>query len=378
MKKGISLQTRLTLITSMLLTLLCVAFTIFGLYNLNVNVINPLQSASEIDMNNIDIQPAQQLTETVTDNLNDEIITKTIMPYSRFSFLFMLAAIVIGTGMMYFVSGLVLKPAKKLASDIAYIDKDTLSNRVTGFRAGDELSSIADSFNGMLDRLQSAFEREQRFSAAAAHELKTPLTIIKTNLDVFALDESPAKQDLDNILDVVKQQTNRMVMLVNDLMELSSKDVCDKNDVVPVDKLLAEIAEELSPSMIKTHVKLKIDAVPCNITANAVMLKHAISNIWSNAIRYNIEEGQISVSAYIEGRQCIICIEDTGIGIEEDKSKYIFEPFYRADKSRSRAAGGAGLGLAIAKEIITQHKGTVVYEKNEPRGSRFTVTLTIL
>ena len=378
MKKGISLRVRLTLITSMLLILLCVAFTISGLYNLNVNVIDPLQVIVKIDTEQLGPQLDQKIPGGQLDNLNEIIIEETVEPYSRFSFLFMVAAIVIGTGIMYFLSGLVLKPAKKLAADISSIDKDTLFSPVTEFKAGDELSSIANSFNEMLERLQLAFEREQRFSAAAAHELKTPLTVIKTNLDVFDLDETPSEEDVKDILGVVRKQTDRMVMLVNDLMMLSTTDDCDKNDIISIEKLLTEVGEEMLPDMIRKCIKLKIDIVPCNIRGNAVMIKHAISNLWSNAIKYNIDHGQIFVSTYSDGNQCIISIADTGIGIEEDKTKYIFEPFYRVDRSRSRELGGSGLGLAIANEIIMQHEGTIVYEKNHPQGSRFTITLPVL
>lgn len=378
MKKGISLRIRLTLITSMLLILLCVAFTISGLYNLNVNVIDPLQLIIKIDMDQLEPQLDQEIPGIKLDNLNEIIIGETVVPYSRFSFLFMVAVIIIGTGIMYFLSGLVLKPAKKLAADISCIDKDTLFSPVTEFKAGDELNSIANSFNGMLERLQLAFEREQRFSASAAHELKTPLTVIKTNLDVFDLDEAPSEEDVKDILGVVKRQTDRMVILVNDLMKLSATNDCEKKDIVSVDKLLTEIADEMLPDMIKKSIKFNIDTVPCNIKGNAVMIKHAISNLWSNAIKYNIDYGQISVSTYREGRQCIISIADTGIGIEEDKSKYIFEPFYRVDKSRSRESGGSGLGLAITKEIIIHHEGTIIYEKNQSQGSRFTITLPVL
>ena len=166
---------------------------------------------------------------------------------------------------------------KKLAGDIANVDKDTLSNRFTEFNAGDELNTIANSFNGMLERLQSAFEREQRFSAAAAHELKTPLTVIKTNLDVFELDESPSEQEVKSVLEIVRRQTDRMITLVNDLMELSATDACEKKDEVAIDKLLAEIADELSSDMEGRGITYELDTMPCNIIANAVMIKKALS-----------------------------------------------------------------------------------------------------
>lgn len=168
-----------------------------------------------------------------------------------------------------------------------------------------------------------------------------------------------------------------MITLVNDLMELSATDACEKKDEVAIDKLLAEIADELSSDMERRGITYELDTMPCNIIANAVMIKNAISNLWSNAIRYNTENGRIFIFESREGDLCIISIVDTGIGIDEEKSKYIFEPFYRVDVSRSRAAGGAGLGLTIAKEIIMQHDGTIVYEKNKPHGSRFTITLPV-
>ena len=377
MKKGITLQLRLTLITSLLLVILSAAFTVAGMYNLKENVINPLQITIEFDSNKLAAQLNKQLSEVGDNGINDFTIRSTIKPYSQFSLWFMAAAIMAGTIIMYFLSGIVLKPAKKLAGDIANVDKDTLSNRFTEFNAGDELNTIANSFNGMLERLQSAFEREQRFSAAAAHELKTPLTVIKTNLDVFELDESPSEQEVKSVLEIVRRQTDRMITLVNDLMELSATDACEKKDEVAIDKLLAEIADELSSDMERRGITYELDTMPCNIIANAVMIKNAISNLWSNAIRYNTENGRIFIFESREGDLCIISIVDTGIGIDEEKSKYIFEPFYRVDVSRSRAAGGAGLGLTIAKEIIMQHDGTIVYEKNKPHGSRFTITLPV-
>jgi signal transduction histidine kinase len=267
----------------------------------------------------------------------------------------MIISVILGSLLMYVISGVALKQVRLLAQKIASIDKNELSFRITDFSAGDELNKLADSFNMMLTKLDIAFARESRFSADAAHELKTPLTVIKTNLDVLYLDESPTKEDCLESLEVVKKQTNRMIALVDDLLAMSTASVCNIDNYVEVDVMLEEIAKEFDPKIKEMHIRFDMDVKACSVKANYVMLKHAISNILENSIKYNYQDGEIEIKAYPEENDCVIYISDTGIGISEEHVKYIFEPFYRVDKSRSRKIGGSGLGLAIAYDIILKH-----------------------
>lgn len=232
---------------------------------------------------------------------------------------------------------------------------------------------MANSFNQLLDRLQSAFDREKRFSAAAAHELKTPLTVVKVNIEFLQIDENPKKEDYIETIEVIKKQNERMIKLVDDLMLMSSANVSESMDLVDVDDIIEEMKNELE--LTSKHIKFEYNKGNFSIRGNAVLIKHALSNIIENSIKYNVENGKILLSQVIEDNQYKIIISDTGIGIKEEDVPYIFEPFYRADKSRKRSVGGAGLGLSITKEIIESHKGHIEYKLRKPNGSIFIITL---
>lgn len=373
MTKKISLRMRLTLITSAILTVFCIMFTLFSLYNANSNFVFP----DVVNENNV--QGSTGVEAPILDE-NVKYVDVILVGYNAFStssYIFMIISIILGSFLMYAFSGVALKQVRLLAEKIANIDKNELSFRITDFSAGDELNKLADSFNMMLTRLDIAFARESRFSADAAHELKTPLTVIKTNLDVLYLDESPTKKDCLESLEVVKKQTNRMIALVDDLLAMSTANICNADNYVDVDAMLKEIVAEFEPKISEMHIKFNMDVKACSIKANYVMLKHAISNILDNAIKYNCENGRIEISAYPEENNCVLYISDTGIGISEEHVKYIFEPFYRVDKSRSRAIGGSGLGLAIAYDIILKHQGTIEYSAAKQKGSIFKIVLPI-
>lgn len=373
MTKKISLRMRLTLITSAILIFFCIMLTVFSLYNANSNFV-----ITSFDRDN----NVYGSTGIVTPDLNKDVeyAEVTLVGYSAFStssYIFMIISIILGSLLMYIISGIALKQVRFLAHKIADIDKNELSFRITDFSAGDELNTLADSFNMMLTRLEIAFARESRFAADAAHELKTPLTVIKTNLDVLYLDENPTTEDCLESLEVVKKQTNRMIALVDALLAMSTASFCEIENHVDVDAMLEEITTEFEPQMREKYIQLSMDVEACSIRANYVMLKHALSNIIDNAIKYNYQNGKIRIKVYQEEENCVIYISDTGMGISEEHARYIFEPFYRVDKSRSRAIGGSGLGLAIAYNIILKHQGTIEYSAAEPKGSIFKMSLPI-
>ena len=335
------------------------------MYNANSNFVIPDVA------NDNNVQGSTGVEAPISDE-NVKYVDVILVGYNAFStssYIFMIISIILGSLLMYAFSGVALKQVRLLTQKIANIDKNELSFRITDFSAGDELNKLADSFNMMLTRLDIAFARESRFSANAAHELKTPLTVIKTNLDVLYLDECPTKEDCLESLEVVKKQTNRMIALVDDLLTMSTANVCNTDNYVDIDAMLGEIAAEYEPRISEMHIRFNIDVKACRIKANHVMLKHAISNILDNAIKYNYQGGEIEIRAYPEENNYTLCISDTGIGISEEHVKHIFEPFYRVDKSRSRAIGGAGLGLAIAYDIILKHQGTIEYSAAKQKGS---------
>lgn len=377
MKKGISLRMRLTLITSLLLTTICIAVTIFSIYNVTASIVTVDEYAKH-QWRNLDLEMPMYKSALDGSEFSKDLNTYfvDISTYSDTSLWFMVAAIVIGSVLMYFISGIILRPLRRLSDTIASTDKDVLSARITEYNSDDELNMLADSFNQMLERLEAVFLREQRFSAAAAHEMKTPLTVIKTNLDVLLLDENPSKEDYMESITVVQMQTERMTKLIQELLVISTAENCEKNDNVELELLIKEIFNELSFQAIEKHINLYIQTEPYKIKANRIMLKHAISNIAENAIKYNDVNGGVNCILKGEQHGCKISIIDTGIGIKDEDVLHIFEPFYRGEKSRNRKTGGCGLGLSISKEIITHHGGTITYRANSRGGSIFTIYLS--
>lgn len=359
MMKKMSLRMRLTLITSLLLILVCVVITLCSIYNAN------------------HISFAEPFKALKANGYNIDCYRAAFHAFTNTSFQVMGTVILIGSILMYILAGLALKPVQKLADEIKTMDSGTLSKRITNYSAGDELNKLADSFNGLLNRLQMAFEREKRFSAAAAHELKIPLTVIKTDLDVLEIDGKPSRDEYRESITIVRKQTNRMISLVDSLMRLSMANNCIRNDIIKIGSVLEEIVEELQENIKKKEIVLQTEITSCMISGNNVMLKHALSNLVENAIKYNVQGGKIYILTQMEQNNCKIIIRDSGLGIEKEASEHIFESFYREDQSRSRAMGGAGLGLAITKEIIEQHGGSICYSTNFPHGSVFTVRLPL-
>lgn len=291
------------------------------------------------------------------------------------SLIFMVILIFIGGILVYFVSGYALKPVRALSKNISDINGEQLSLRVDTGTAKDEIGKLAGSFNNMLERLEHSFSVQKRFSTAAAHELKTPLTAIRANIDVLNMDENPTPEDYAELMDVVTRQTERMTQLVDDLFSMSFAEECEMDDEIELDEMLYSIAEELTPSAEKKDITLTADLENAAISGNHVIFSRAISNLVENAIRYTPRGGEVEIRCEAAEREILITVSDTGPGIPEESLEDIFDPFYRVDPSRSRKFGGAGIGLAIASEIIALHGGEISAENRDCGGSVFTVSL---
>lgn len=357
MKKRLSLTSRLMITTSVLLIMISILFTVFSLFNAYFNLIKPFEQMY-----------VEQQVEDVVLNADYFFVA---------NFVFLAAAIIIGCAMTYLVAKFSLKPVKIWSEEMANIDQHQLSKRIENPNTKDELGTLANAFNQLLDRLQKAFDREKRFSAAVAHELKTPLTVVKTNIEFLQLEESPEAEDYAETIEVVKKQNERMIQLVQDLMLLSSPNTRPKCDLIHMDAMISEIENDLESLLLSKNIRFEYNNAGFHTEGNAVLMKHALSNLVENAIKYNSVDGEIVISQKIEDDCYQISISDTGIGISAEDAPYIFEPFYRADKSRNRSTGGSGLGLAIAKEIIESHNGSIEYHAREPQGSEFIIRLNL-
>lgn len=397
MFKKLSLRIKLTIITTVIMILISSLLTIISVFNANYGF-RYLTAKSDDNYSNLiesDMLKEKQYDEVMkdskgvpniyaeSDNENMNPSENIAMDNARYLFKlnaikYMIIIISIGSIFIYVILGRVLKPVKKLSTQVGIINEHSLSERITGVTSGDEISELADSFNTMLDRLDKAFESQKRFSADVAHELKTPLTALKANLDILEMEENPTEKDYKRMLNIFRKQTERMIDLVSNLFILEAQRNYDFKDDVEIVLVIEDILNDLGRDIRAKNINVEFKKKNVSILGNRTMITHAISNIVQNAVKYNNDYGSIYISIDRTKNDCSIRIEDTGIGIPDDKAEHIFEAFYRVDKSRSRKVGGAGLGLAITKDIINKHGGKVEYFSSEDGGSIFEITLPMV
>jgi signal transduction histidine kinase len=233
---------------------------------------------------------------------------------------------------------------------------------------------LVATFNAMLDRLQTLFLAQQRFVADASHELRSPLTAIRGNVDLLrrgAADDSTALAAIDD-------ETARMTRLVTDLLTLAQADagVPMAQEVVELDALLLDVYRQTRDQAPHLTVRLRHEDQAL-VPGDPDRLRQLLLNLTDNALRYTPVDGIVTFSLWREDGWVRVAVSDTGIGIASEDLPHIFERFYRADKSRSRAAGGTGLGLAIARWIAQAHGGRIEVESTLGTGSTFTVWLPL-
>ncbi|MBI5056817.1 MAG: sensor histidine kinase N-terminal domain-containing protein [Nitrospirae bacterium] len=272
-----------------------------------------------------------------------------------------------------------LDPLKIFSSDIENITHKTLSKRIDVEAVTNELSVLADSFNAMLDRLQKAFETERRLVADASHELKTPVTVIKTHCDVL-LQKDRTKDEYVEALSTIRTVSENMGRLIKDLLSLARLDSGmlspDGFKIVSLNECIREAAQMAVPLTEKKSVTINtVLKDDINITGNKDRLTEVFLNIIENAVNYNKENGAVEITTARNNNTAVISVLDTGPGIGQDDLEKIFERFYRADTSRSE--DGTGLGLSISKIIVEAHGGNIKVESAFGKGSRFLINLPL-
>ena len=392
-----SLQLKLTLLLSLLMIVSCVLMYFFishsavsgmdGLQNYMIKV-DPQDGDSPITFN---VDPKalfpqfeQEIQETKEDFLLRSVIATTII-------------ILLSSVCTYFLTKKTLTPLQKLTSEVSQIQAQNLSTQLAVPNSKDEIAQLTSSFNEMLTRLDNAFSTQKQFSANAAHELRTPLAVLQTNLEVFEKKQEPEMVEYQQLFTMIKEQTARLSQLVGTLLDMTNLKSVPRTDQVTLEELVDEVFCDLDPVAEKAGISIHFDDSSSrdwhtdvhtpnasvlnnnirNITGSYVLLYRAVYNLVENAIKYNRPNGAVTVSVKEKNGQAMILVKDTGIGISPENQKKIFDPFFRVDKSRSRAMGGAGLGLALVDSIAREHGGSVkVLESNE-KGSIIALMLPI-
>lgn len=282
-----------------------------------------------------------------------------------------------GTVAAYNAAGKALRPLRDLSEAVKAVNENTLSQRLPDAPAKDEVGALTDSFNEMLARLDDAFLRQKRFTANAAHELKTPLATLKTGAQVLSADKNAGLEDYQEHTKRTLAAVDRMASVVDDLLLLASAGenaVHDREEIL-LDPLFEAIQSELSFTLEQREIVCQSDCGELSVMGDASLLFRAFFNLVENACKYGRQGGHIWISAKREAHCVSVSIKDDGPGIGAEHLPYVFDAFYRVDKSRSRELGGSGLGLSLVKTLIEAGDGKVTAESDGATGTCFTVTI---
>lgn len=309
-------------------------------------------------------EPLDQLNETFARTRN------------TIAFIILLASIAV-LSLSLMLASQATNPLNELAIAMREIGSDRLDRRLKWTRRNDEIGKLAQTFDEMLGRLEEAFARERQFISDASHELKTPLTSINANAQMLARWGDADKRIRSESLETIVNETSTLANMVNGMLTLAKADSGDSIPKEPI--VLAPVAADAVHSAEgragDKDLYVRLHAVQPNVMVmgDSSLIRQMISNLIDNAIKFTDRGG---IDVYIKGDSstAIVEVQDTGSGIEVDEIPFVFERFYRADKSRNRAVPGTGLGLAIVRSIARVHNGTVAAERLIPGGTCFRVT----
>ncbi|MFS0783452.1 ATP-binding protein [Bacillus sp. 1P06AnD] len=309
------------------------------------------------------------------ESVPNDPYSSTTKEFSAQGIIVMFLTIGISLLFTYWVTGRMLRPLTNLTNSIREIDENSLNQRAQVPKSEDEVFLLTKSFNGMMDRLEESFVIQKNFASNAAHELKTPLSVIYTALQVMEMDEETSIEEYQEFTQDTKVCIERLRKTVDSLLALANEPVESANDIVEVKSLLKQVIKELSPKAEEKKVIVSLTGKENQLICNKTLLYRALYNLIENAIKYNREGGKVEIRLFIEDDKSRIEIIDTGIGMSEEDMHHIFEPFYRADRSRSQKVPGSGLGMAIVKLIIERYHGQILVKSKIGQGTSVTIFL---
>lgn len=286
--------------------------------------------------------------------------------------------LLVALGGGYFLARRALAPVDRMTETANRIEAKQLGQRLEIASPDDELGRLANTLNGMLDRLERSFREMQRFTADASHELRTPISVIRTEAEV-ALNQPVNDEDKQHLLSNILEECERLTWITDQLLTLSREDAGIthfRREPVDVGGLATEVAEMMRPLADGKRVSLAIATNGQSLVAgDADRLKQIIYNLLDNAIKYTPRAGRVDLAVERAGGMIALAVRDTGIGIAPEHLPHVFERFYRVDKARTRAEGGTGLGLSIVESIAAAHGGRVEIQSQPNEGTTVTVSL---
>lgn len=416
-KKNVTLKFKVTLLVLIILVSVCTMLTYTSIYKNkgNTNLAIQMLESSDIIENNtqnelrIEFNDDQKEVILEDENKNDqntsiysitndtnievkEPITeitsyikvniepvKTTLAVSQDNFknmqiMFMVVAVSLGSIITYLILSKFLNPLTKMANIIENINHNNLDEEIVLPKSKDEIYKLSKSFNDMLLRIKKSFEMEKNFSASASHELKIPLSIMKSSIQVLKLSDNPTIEEYEENIEVIEENIEKLIDIVNSLLLLTSSDtgLFEKINIKDVtDKIILDYKNDLNSK----NINIVNNIQGCNINSNKSLINCVFENIISNAIKYNKPYGRIDIDFKDEKDYIKFIIKDTGIGISKDNLQNIFNPFFREDISRSKDINGNGLGLSLVKNILEKINGNILIESEKNLGTEVLLIL---
>ena len=378
--KRMSLQWRLTCITTLCIAIICGCLTIF-VYKNGVHYIDSLQDAVESqgdEKGNKSDEIYISISDDKWDEFADEFSVQVYnnkADYKRNSLIITVLLALLGGVVTYFISGHALRPIREFSDKIEEVQVQNLSDSRIEENNVKELNKLGISYNNMLERLSDAFEIQRQFTANAAHELRTPLALMQVQLDLYNSASHPGN-DADTLqtIKMVTEQNDKLNRMVKTLLDMSELQTVGRDDKIILDAIVEEVLADLEPLAVEKNIKLIGKCEDATMIGSDILIYRLVYNLVENAIKYNHPLGQVTVTAYQRNKHVYLSVEDTGSGIPKELRERVFEPFFRVDKSRSRELGGVGLGLAFVREIVRVHDGSICIKSGKTGGTIFEVT----
>ena len=387
--KGISLRLRITLLVSLLLLLLngvLVGYSVHsgGQYftqatmalKVEMSAIKPSAEGTEaqtiqrwqevpLEMQAVSTEPAAVAISTLQEansGFRQEILL---------AFLFV---DVVGILLTYFVAGRALRPLTKLSAKMAQMDENNWNCAMTEPDTHDEIGQVSESFRHLMERLQDSFQVKKHFAANAAHELKTPLAVMKSAIQVLHLEEKPSAEEYEETLELCLETTEQLSQMVEKLLVVSNPKEEAKEEI-SLKKMIEEIFQKYAGQIQEKDLVVWQQVQQDTWYTHPVLMRFLLENLLSNAVKYNRQGGSIRLTAEIKENQLHLEVADTGIGISPEHLPHIFTCFYRADPSRNKEIAGNGLGLSVVKTAVEKMQGEITVVSEEGKGTCFHVTL---
>ncbi|RGZ20298.1 sensor histidine kinase [Agathobacter rectalis] len=378
--KRMSLQWRLTCITTLCIAVICGCLTMF-VYKNGVHYIDSLQDAVESqgdEKGNKSDEIYISIPDDKWDEFADEFSVQVYnnkADYKRNSLIITILLALLGGVVTYFISGHALRPIREFSDKIEEVQAQNLSDSRIEENNVKELNQLGISYNKMLERLSEAFEIQRQFTANAAHELRTPLALMQVQLDLYNSASHPGN-DADTLqtIKMVTEQNDKLNRMVKTLLDMSELQTVGRDDKIILDAIVEEVLADLEPLAMEKNIKLIGKCEDATMIGSDILIYRLVYNLVENAIKYNHPLGQVTVTAYQRNKHVYLSVEDTGSGIPKELRERVFEPFFRVDKSRSRELGGVGLGLALVREIVRVHDGSICIKSGKTGGTIFEVT----